>query len=226
MEDIKKDLSKKNDYQYGQDDISRVNEGIKIIEEVWNKYLDHINDLIESAKIKDQDAPKIQGKVECLNKHWQDFNEAWNFEHPKLDAKQNHCLFDRNPNQYYVDKKKSLDCFAQKLTELHYAVKNAAYPGWFDRLYQFIKTSLLKLYNCLFAGPRNLSAENVYIVAANYGYTAMMPNYTPTRHNYFICQEKLRDNIALLQEDLEPIEKWQKNSLKAAIYDSASLKRM
>ncbi|WP_342146413.1 hypothetical protein [Rickettsiella endosymbiont of Aleochara curtula] len=223
MEDMGKGLSKKNDYQYCQKDINRVKEGIKIIDEVWNKYLEHINDLIASAKINDQDAPKIQGMIKCLIKHWQDFKEAWNFEYPKPE---NHCLFDRNPNQYYVDKQKSLDCFAQKLTELHHAVKDAAYPGWFERLYQFIKTSLLKLYNCLFAGPRNLSSENVYIVAAKYGYAPTMSSYTPTRHNYFICQEKLRDNIALLQEDLAPIEKWQKNSLKAAIYDSASLKRV
>ena len=223
MEGMGKSLSKKNHYQYCQDDIKRVKEGIKIIEEVWNKYLEHIQDLIASAKIKAQDASKIQGMIECLIKHWQDFKEAWNFEYPKPE---NYCLFDRNPNQYYVDKKKSLDCFAQKLTELHHAVKDAAYPGWFERLYQFIKTSLLKLYNCLFAGTRNLSGENVYIVAANYRYTALMPIYTPTRHNYFICQEKLRDNIALLQEDLAPIEKRKKNSLQAAIYDSASLKRM
>lgn len=224
MEGMGKDLPKKNDYQYGQDDINRVKAGIKIIDEVWNKYLEHINNLIASAKIKDKDVPKIQGKVECLNKHWQDFNKAWDFEHP--DALRNHCFFDRNPHQYYVDKKESLGCFARKLTELHHAVKDAAYPHWFERLYQFIKTSLLKLYNCLFAGPRNLSGENVYIVAANCGYTTLMPSYTPTRHNYFICQEKLSDNIALLQEDLAPVEKGQKNFLKAAIYDSASLKRM
>lgn len=92
---------------------------------------------------------------------------------------------------------------------------------WLDRVYQFIKTCLLKFYNGLFVGPGNISGENVYTIAANSGYAAMMQSYVPTKHNYFICQEKLRHNAMVLQEDLAIVENWQ----KASRLDSPSLKR-
>lgn len=164
-----------------------------------------------------------------LNKHWQDFKSAWEFKLPNPKDIREHDPFNPDPNQQYsvnkllpaYTKKEEFVCLTKKITELHQAVQGFAYPCWFDRLYQFIKTSLLKLYNCLYAGPGNISGEKVYITAANYGQTVIMPRYVPMKHNYFICQEKLSHNTALLQDDLKRMENWQ----KASRLDSASFKR-
>lgn len=221
MGNEKKELVKKNiDYHHHcRKDVLHVKEGIKITEDIWNKYVKHIEDLIVSNKIKDQVAKEIENRIEILNSHWQGFKAAWDFKLPNPKDMQEYDPFDPNPNQQYsLDKlipkstqKQEFDCFAKKITELHQAVQAFAYHSWFDRLYQFIKTSLLKLYNCLYAGPGNISGEKVYITAANYGQTVIMPRYVPMKHNYFICQEKLSHNTALLQDDLKRMENWQKS---------------
>lgn len=223
MKNEEKELSKKNlDYQNCQKDVLHLKEGIKITEDIWNKYVKHIEDLIVSNKIKDQVAKEIESRIQILNRHWQGFKAAWDFKLPNPAVMREYDPFNPNPNQQYsVNKflpksmqKQEFDCFAEKITELHQVVQAFAYPCWFDRLYQFIKTNLLKLYNCLYAGAGNISGEKVYITAANanYGQTVIMPGYVPMKHNYFICQEKLSHNTALLQDDLIRMENWQKAS--------------
>ncbi|MFZ0219254.1 MAG: hypothetical protein WAL30_03510 [Candidatus Aquirickettsiella sp.] len=229
--DAKEELSLKYDYQHCKVYVNRLQQGIKTTENVWNKYLAHVEDLITSGKIKDQDVIAIENRIEVLNQHWKKFKKAWNFEIPKQEVRRDYDLFNPNPNQQYsVNKlipyamqKQELDCFAKKITELHHKVQKFAYPCWLDRLYQFIKTSLLKLYNSFIAGPKNLSSENVYLVATQYGpgQTVMMPSYRPKKYNYFICYEKLKHNTAILKEDHDTIENFQKN----ARLDSVSAKR-
>ncbi|WP_342219462.1 hypothetical protein [Rickettsiella endosymbiont of Miltochrista miniata] len=229
MKSEEQELQKKYlDYQHCQIDVLRVKEGIKKTEDIWNKYSAHIGNLIASAKIKDQDIDAINGRIEVLNEHWKKFKAAWEFTLPKPNDR-DYDPFDPNPNQQYSvgklipksTQKQEFDCFAKRITELHDKIQELAYSCWFDRLYQFIKTNLLRLYNCLYAGPGNLSAENVYLVAAHHGQAAMMPCHRPKKHNYFICQEKLSDNTALLQEDLAVIKNWQ----NASRLDCPSLKR-
>lgn len=222
MKNDEKELQKKLEYQCCQKDVLHLKEGIKITDDVWGKYVKHIEELIASNKIKDQAAIEIQNRIMCLNDHWEKFKTTWDdFKLPKPGAVRDHDPFDSNPNQQYsVDKlmpkdiqKQRFDCFVGKITELHHIVQEFAYPCWLDRLYQFIMTSLLKVYNCLYAGPGNLSGENVYIGAAHSGEAVMIPRYVPMRHNYFICQEKLSHNTALLQDDLNRIENWQSLSI-------------
>ncbi len=185
-------------------ELSNIEKGIKTTEDVWKKYVAHIENLMASTKLNEQDALKIQGMIRVLRNHWQDFKVVWSLDCPNSGGLiRNHEI---NLNQRYVDKQQSLNCFGQKLTQLHHAVQDYVYPCWFDRLYQFIKTSLLKIHNCLFAGPRHISSEKVFIPVTHFGYVAMMPSYTPKKHNYSICLEKLRHNTHLLKEDLASME--------------------
>lgn len=209
-------LKKKySDYQKCKKEILYLKEGISITEDVWNKYVKHIEDLIAAGKINDQAAITIQDKIEFLKERWQAFKSAWKFELPKSNGN-DHDPFDPNPyQQYSVDKllpnsmqKQALNCFSKNLTALHGLVKDMAYPGWFDRLYQFIKTMLLKLHNCLCAGPRILSGVDHYYIDAKYEPESL--HYVPTKHNYFICQEKLMHNTAVLDTDLSQIESYQR----------------
>lgn len=180
----KEELSKKYfDYRHCQKDSAEVKEGIKIIDDVWAKYVAHINDLITSGKIKKQDASSIEKRIEVLNQHWKEFKEAWKVELLKSTQKQ------------------KFDCFVEKITELHRTVQKFAYPCWLDRLYQFIKTVLIKLYNNLYAGPRNLSGDHYYIDVSQYEPEAS--HCVPRKHNYFICQEKLNYNALCFKEALE-----------------------
>lgn len=216
MKNDEKELQYLN-YQLCQKELLHLKEGIKITEDVWNKYKAHILDLIASNKIKNRAAIEIQNRIMCLNNHWKALKEAWSFKLPQPEVIRDYDPFDPNPYQQYSVHKllpkstqqQKLDCFAKKITELHYAVQAFAYPCWLDRLYQFIMTSLLKVYNCLYAGSGNISAENVYITAAYAGEAARMPHYVPMKHNYFICQEKLSHNTAVLQDDLRRMKKWQ-----------------
>ncbi len=212
-----KELKKKyRDYQYCQKDLAQVKEGIKITDDVWNKYIAHIEKLIASTKIKDKTIAVIKSRIEVLNEHWGAFKKAWECEPRKLPKSNAHDYdpCDLNLDQQYINKllplstqKQEFDCFVERITKLHHKVQKFAYSCWLDRLVQFIKTSLLKLYNYFFAGPKNLSGDHYYIDVSKYEPQAS--HYLPRKHNYFICQEKLSHNTALLQVDLTFIEHWQ-----------------
>lgn len=88
-------------------------------------------------------------------------------------------------------KKEKLNDFVKTLAELHLSVKEMAYSAWFDRLYQFIETSLLKLYNHLI---------DCYIMFLS------KPPDKIYRYNYFIYSEILVHNTTLLQKGLASIE--------------------
>lgn len=210
-----------SEYQQCKKTILYLKEGINTTDDVWNKYVKCIEDLITSKKIKNQAAIIIENRIALLKKHWQEFKSAWEFKLPKSNPNV-YDPFDPNPYQLYsVHKllpksmqKQKLDCFAKKLTELHLSVKEMAYPAWFDRLYQFIKTMLLKLYNCLCAGSGNLSGIDHYYIDVSQ-YEPASSFYVPTKYNYFICQEKLVHNAVVLKKDLAKIQDYQ----KAAQYD-------
>lgn len=212
-------------YQECEKDIRRLKEGIRLTNNVWNKYKTCIEQLIAgNEKAKEEAINKIRKRIKVLDDHWQDFTQAWNkFQFPKQSKSYQRDLFDPNADQvsnlpklitkcFTVKEKKQFECFINKITDLHQDVQDFAYPHWFDRLYQFIKTTLLKLYNCLYSGPANLSGEKFYITAANYGDAEIKSHYVPAKHNYFICQEKLMNNTDVLQKDLSIIENWQESA--------------
>lgn len=215
----KKQLPKENQniYQQGEIDILRLKEGIKITGDIWDKYVKYVEKIIDSNKITDKAALKIQEELDSLKKWWNEFEATWN---PELLQSKTYDQKDYGQQYFSLNKqipksiqKKELEGFMKNLTELHCLVQATVYSGWFDSLYQLIQTNLLKLYNCLFAGySGNISCENVYLVNTN---------YTPNQYNYFICHERLSNNTALLQQNLKPIE----NLQKAYLIDNISPKK-
>jgi|GEM_PF-6534696 len=198
----KKQLSKNNVYQQNEKDILHLKEGIEITGNVWNKYVEHLEKLIASNKITDKAALKIQEELDPLKKWWDEFKAAWKLPQPKTYDQKGHDQQDNSLNNQILQTKK-LEDFTRNLAELHRLVQDTVYPGWLDRLHQFIQTNLLKLYNCLFAGySGNISCENVYLVN---------DHYRPNKYNYFICQEKLSNNTALLNKDLNMLENFEKD---------------
>lgn len=200
-------MAKKNDYTQCQlDDILHLKKGIEITGDVWNKYVECLEELIASNKITDKAALKIQEELDSLRKGWEEFQKSWNPEllqsktYDQKDDDQQYLSLNKQISKF--TQKKELEVFLKNLTELHRLVQDTVYPGWLDKLHQFIQTNLLKLYNSLFAGySGNISCENVYLVNTN---------YRPNKYNYFICHEKLSDNTALLNKNLNKIENFEK----------------
>jgi hypothetical protein len=205
---VEKELQNKNECQQYQEKVSNLKKGIEITHAVWNKYKSEIKNLIQTNKIKSSDVETIQRRIELLDNHWRTFKKAWEVEWPGPTLRDKG-FFDpkRIPNR---TQNQILNCFSEKLTELHDLVQNYAYPGYLNKLYQLIETLLLELYNCLLANPEKISDEQVsktVLAAAYSGQTVIMSSYRPIKYNYPSLHKILSGNTALLKEDLNELER-------------------
>lgn len=217
-DEMNSDKTELGDWQLRKD-IGHLKEDIILTGEIWKIYKTHVIKLLENNKIKEPMAMSVQDRVVFLSGHWGQFSKYWEgLKLPQFTL------------QSIQKQEEEFDCFSKKLTELHDLIQVSAYPYWFDRCYQFIKTILIKLYNCLFAGRHHSSAYTngpAYASCIYHGRQGVLFYRQPTvasymlkKHNYFIYQEKLEHHTGLLKKDLATLENWG----KAFQLDNATLK--